>query len=321
MWVPIATAITIVLGDSLPGWPGAPVPIVVIKQGDFAVQLAGIAAFVLVGLYAARPSWLPTWAAWAFLFMDLAIVAAVSRGGLVAVTLGAGSALLFVRSAQRLLTAGGIALAGFVLLYALNPTVDVGSNQGRVLSFTQIVDNAGSVLVSSDSGNLQGTKQWRLAWWNEIIDYTVGGQYFWSGKGFGINLADSDGFQVLADRSLRAPHNAHIALLARGGVPLFALWVLIQAAFGIGLINAARRAKSASNMLLVQVAGVVFAIWVAALVNMTFDVYLEGPQGGIWFWSVIGIGLVVMRAASAIAGDGEADDRGRSQVRAATPGA
>ncbi len=168
----------------------------------------------------------------------------------------------------------------------------------------------------SDSGNLQGTKQWRLAWWNEIIDYTVGGQYFWSGKGFGINLADSDGFQVLADRSLRAPHNAHIALLARGGVPLFTLWVLIQAAFGIGLVNAARRARSASNMLLVQVAGVVFAIWIAALVNMTFDVYLEGPQGGIWFWSVIGIGLVVMRAASANA----CRRRGRRPGHAAAPG-
>jgi hypothetical protein len=258
---------------------------------------------------------------WALLFVDLAIVAAVSRGGLVAATLGAGSALLFVRSGQRLMTAAGIALAGFVLLYALNPTVNVGSNQGRDLSFSQIVDNAGSVFDSTESGNLQGTKQWRLAWWNEIIDYTVGGQYFWSGKGFGINLADSDGFQVLEDRSLRAPHNAHIALLARGGVPLVTLWVLIQAAFGFGLVNAARRARAAGKTLILQVAAVDFAIWVAALVNMTFDVYLEGPQGGIWFWSVIGMGLVVMRAASASGDDDEADARGKPQVRQVSPAA
>ena len=28
------------------------------------------------------------------------------------------------------------------------------------------------------------------------FDYTVFGDYFWTGKGFGINLADDDGFQT-----------------------------------------------------------------------------------------------------------------------------
>ncbi len=302
LWVPVATAITIMFADRLPGWPGAPVPIIVIKQGDFGVHLAGIAAFVLVGLYAARRSWVPSWAVWGLFFLDLAIIAAVTRGGLVAVGLGAASALLFVRSGPRLVTAGGIALAGFVLLYAINPVIDVGSTQGRELSFSQLVDNVVSVVGASDSGNLQGTKEWRLNWWNVIIDYTVNGDYFWTGKGFGINLADSDGFQVLADHSLRAPHNGHIALLARGGVPLIVVWGLIQVAFAIGLFRASRRALAAGRTLLVQVAGWTFALWVAALINMTFDVYLEGPQGGIWFWSLIGLGLVVMRAA------GEPDD-------------
>ena len=31
-----------------------------------------------------------------------------------------------------------------------------------------------------------------------IIDYTVFGDYFWTGKGFGISLADDDGFQGTA---------------------------------------------------------------------------------------------------------------------------
>lgn len=297
LWVPLATALDIAFVDSLPRWPGAPVPIIEVKQGDFAVMLAGIAAFILVGLYADRRGRIPSWILWVLLFLDLAIVGAVSRGGLLAAVVGVAGALLFVRSSGRLLTAGGIALAGFILLYALNPSVDVGSNQGRTLSFTQLVDNVTSVVLDSDRGNLQGTKEWRLAWWEKIIDYTVDGPYFWTGKGFGINLADDDGFQVLADRSLRAPHNGHMALLARGGVPLFGLWVVIQAAFGIGLFRAARRARTAGNQQIVMLAGWIFAFWSAALVNMTFDVYLEGPQGGIWFWSVIGLGLVVMDAA------------------------
>jgi hypothetical protein len=29
-------------------------------------------------------------------------------------------------------------------------------------------------------------------------------------------------------------------------------------------------------------------------VNMNFDVYLEGPMGGIWFWTVWGYGVAVM---------------------------
>jgi hypothetical protein len=38
-------------------------------------------------------------------------------------------------------------------------------------------------------------------------------------------------------------------------------------------------------------AGLVLVYWVAVMVNSSFDVYLEGPQGGIWFWSVVGVGL------------------------------
>jgi hypothetical protein len=31
--------------------------------------------------------------------------------------------------------------------------------------------------------------------------------------------------------------------------------------------------------------------WVAVLVNASFDVYLEGPQGGVWFWCLLGLGI------------------------------
>ncbi len=316
LWLPLATILTQQFGSSLPSWPGAPVPLIVVKQGDFGVQLAGVAAFILVGLYGVRRGWMPTWMMWVLAFTDLAIITAVSRGGMVAAVVGAGSALLFVRSGQRVATAMGIALAGFVALSVLNPTLDVGSVQGRTLSFNQLFENVTSVLSSSNAGNLEGTKEWRLAWWNKIISYTVDGQYFWTGKGFGINLADADGFQVLADHSLREPHNGHIAMLARGGVPLFTGWVLIQIAFGVGLARAAYRARVAGQFRLIQMIGVDFAIWAAALVNMSFDVYLEGPQGGIWFWSVVGFGLVLMRAAGIV---GAGEDRDGELVAPVSP--
>ena len=38
------------------------------------------------------------------------------------------------------------------------------------------------------------------------------------------------------------------------------------------------------------------AYFTAFLVNMSFDVYLEGPQGGIWFWCLIGYAIALTRA-------------------------
>jgi len=33
------------------------------------------------------------------------------------------------------------------------------------------------------------------------------------------------------------------------------------------------------------------------MANASFDPYLQGPQGGIWFWSAVGLGMAAMRAA------------------------
>jgi hypothetical protein len=36
------------------------------------------------------------------------------------------------------------------------------------------------------------------------------------------------------------------------------------------------------------------AYWAAFVVNATFDVFLEGPMGAIWFWSLYGVGLAAV---------------------------
>jgi O-Antigen ligase len=304
-WVPVAAAAVTLFAAQLPRWPGAPVGLVSIKYGDVAVQLAGVAAFLLVGIGSGRRRRIPETVLWILLLADLAIVGAISRGGLLAAVVGGGSALVFVRSSSRFLRAMLIAATFFVAMYLVNPSVQL-NYAGRAVSFSQLVDNAVSVVSDTGGSNLQGTRAWRLAWWDKIVGYTVDGPYFLTGKGFGINLADDDGFQVTADHSLREPHNGHLAILARGGVPLLILWAALQVGFGIGLARAARRARRAGNLFLSQVAAWVFAFWLAALINMSFDVYLEGPQGGIPFWGAIGLGLVVMRAAREPAGAAEA---------------
>ena len=169
--------------------------------------------------------------------------------------------------------------------------------KGRPATLQQMIDNLLSIFGSSSDGGLEGSKQFRLAWWGTIIDYTVFGKYFWTGKGFGVNLADADGFQSTADHSLRSPHNTDMTVLARMGVPGLILWLLLQGAFGIGLLRAMLAHRRAGDTQVAVLAALLFAYWVAMLVDTSFDPYLEGPQGGIWFWVIFGLGLVVMRLA------------------------
>jgi hypothetical protein len=139
------------------------------------------------------------------------------------------------------------------------------------------------------------TRQWRLDWWNTIVDYTVRGEYFWTGKGFGENLAVSDGFETGHDPPVRSPHNIHMTFLARMGVPGLVAWVLLQAVFAVSVFRVyMRQSESESEKWIRPMAGFVLVFWLAVMVNSTFDVYLEGPQGGIWFWSVFGLGLALI---------------------------
>ena len=45
----------------------------------------------------------------------------------------------------------------------------------------------------------------------------------------------------------------------------------------------------------------ILAYWTALLVNGSFDVYLEGPQGGIWFWCIFGLGIAAVEAQRRLA--------------------
>ncbi|MCL5742547.1 MAG: hypothetical protein M1541_01275, partial [Acidobacteria bacterium] len=117
---------------------------------------------------------------------------------------------------------------------------------------------------------------------------------FWSGKGFGVNLADDDGFQVVADHALRSPHSGHLTVLARAGVPGLALWLLLQGSLCLGLLRSYFRVRREGNREWAAVVAWIVAYWTAFTVNGAFDVYLEGPQGGIWFWVVFGMGIAVL---------------------------
>ena len=287
-----------VLGDAVPQWPWTEdVPVIDLSPGDAPVHLGGIIAFAIVGLF--RPEFLRIPRAvlgvlWPLMtFILVAIAGAVSRGGLVSFGLACTAAFTMRPKsawARNLLLTVIIVLP---LVALIDPRIPVPGRE-REFSVRQLVLNVSSIIGqdSAGEGDLDGTKDWRLRWWKKIINYTVHGDYFWMGKGFGVNLANSDGFQVeFDDTPLRSPHNAHLTVLARMGMPGFALWIGIQITWIYSMLNAYIRARQRQDTTWMMLFVFLVAYWLAMQFNASFDVYFEGPMGGIWFWSIIGFGL------------------------------
>jgi O-antigen ligase len=311
VWVPVLAVIWVAAPQILPLAPGTFVQVPFFKAGDMGVHLSGAAAFLLVGL-SIRRDWRAfqglLWLPW---LVGFGIVASLSRAAMLAVAI-VPVILPFRRRLGRWGTPVLISLMLIGVVGAANVEFDVGR---RSISTEQVISNFGSVIGIGGDQELAGTREWRERWWRTILDYTLDGPYFWTGKGYGISLAEDDGF-LGDDPNLRAPHNGHLNILARSGVPGLTLWLLLAAGFAVAMIRAARAAAQARMTMWVALLGWLSAYWLAAFVNMSFDVYLEGPQGGILFWSLTGIGL----AAAACVHEAIAADHSLGQpAPAATP--
>jgi len=94
----------------------------------------------------------------------------------------------------------------------------------------------------------------------------------------------------MADHSLRAPHSAHMDVLARMGVPGLVIWAILQGAWGVGVFRAFLSARRNDDERWQGVLLFLLALWSAFLVNSSFDVFLEGPMGATWFWTIFGAG-------------------------------
>lgn len=276
-------------------FPGAPNGIFYTKGSDIGVHLAGVGAYMLLQLDRRKnlPPWL-SWFNWLMWSADVVLLGAMGRGIMVAVGACMGIVVLFrpFRSRWDRPLILGLLVISLLLVTGLYSTLKVDLGLAREVSVEQLVENVTSIFGegNNSAGGLEGTKQWRLRWWTEIINYTFNGQYFWRGKGYGINLADSDGFQVQEDNSLRSPHNGHLTFLARSGVPGFVLWVVFQGLIVLRLLRNALQGGANSERSR-------YALWILAYlvafgIEAAVDVFLEGPMGGIWFWAIIGFVLV-----------------------------
>lgn len=294
--MPVIGILIQVMGDKVPQWPMAQgVPIIDLKPGDAMVHLGGIVAFAIVGLFHPAFLGLPRRllaVLWPFMtLVFVALAGAVSRGGLVSFGLACTAAVTMRPKstwARNLLLTVLILLPLIVLI---DPRIPI-PGRAREFSVRQLMLNVTSIIGDESEGDLDNTKSWRLQWWGKIIDYTFDGEYFWQGKGFGVNLADSDGYQVEFDATpLRSPHNGHMTILARMGVPGFVLWIALHVSWLYAMLNAYFRAYQRRDVSWMMLFVFLVAYWLALQFNASFDVYFENPMGGIWMWSLVGFGL------------------------------
>ncbi len=279
---PLAVVVTVLLQERLPKWPGTDVALVAVKFDEFEAHLAGIAAAVVTRLTPASGWWL------ALIPLEV-LFGSPNRGGLVGFTVAFVLATILVGRLRALVLPAALL---FLLLIAALLDVHVSfPGAARDFSTAQFLDDFTSTVSSDDDSDLHYTREWRLNWWQTIWDYTVEGPYFWTGKGYGINLANDDGFQTdVVDQSLRSPHNSHITFLARSGVPGVLLWVALQVTWLSTMLASFLRARRSGMRRWAALFAWTISYWAAFMTAAAFDVFLENPMAAIPFWTIFGVG-------------------------------
>uniref|UniRef100_Q07KV3 O-antigen polymerase n=1 Tax=Rhodopseudomonas palustris (strain BisA53) TaxID=316055 RepID=Q07KV3_RHOP5 len=283
---PLVLSASSFFNGKLPIWPNSGVPLVFVRTGELAVHLAGITVFTLLGFRRLN-------AAFALLLLiSAALVVAQNRGGMLAFAIPTLIAMFLAQNRMQIVKLALFAALFILVVLILNIKIEIGG--GRNLDINQAVANVVSVFGSSSTGNLDGTKEWRLRWWSAIIDYTFKGDYFWQGKGFGMGLAEADGFIVGAEGDgpmVRSPHNAHMTILARLGVPGLIVWLTFLTCWFTMMARNARAAFRQHEDTWARMFVFIALYVLSAIIDSTFDVALEGPMLGIWFWVLIGTGI------------------------------
>ena len=293
--------LTLYWAEYIPSFYGS-APVVDITTSAVGTHLAGTMVFVLIGYRKVSFLWLLVWLA------TLILVASTNRGATLAALVPIVFAMLML-GRLRLLTTAALAVVGiFAILLTVESSLssdDVAApNAPRVVSAHQIVKNAESMLGDSGDQNVEGTKRWRLDWWDIIINDTIYGPNFWTGRGFGLNLADADGYTGPAQGGppTRNPHNVNMTLLARAGVPGVVLWSLVVLSWGGMMLRAMLIARSRGHKQWADLFLFIICYLTSILINAFVDVTLEGPMQGIWFWCLFGFGIgsvMVYRAQGA----------------------
>jgi len=212
----------------------------------------------------------------------LLVIAAYSRSGMLAYIVGIGLYFIYTKSETiKTFILGYLKFIPLLLIVALTLYMSTKTKenfQGRKVGLDQLKENTVSIVSTNSEGTLNDNKVWRLAWWGKIIQDSFSGSNFFIGRGLGMSMATVDDIET-EEEGLRSPHNFHLNILGRYGVPFFVLWVY----WLFILINPIRQKQIS------QYSFTLLTILFVFLVNASLDVFLEGPMGAFPFWTFIGL--------------------------------
>lgn len=269
--------------EGLPTWPSSGVSLLLTKSGDIAVTLVLFASLLFSAraserFGSRRPVLVAMWA------IASVLVTFRSRGALLALMAG----LVIMRPNPVRIAKTALASIALVLtLYVTGLSVAVG---GREISYEAIGDAVGSMLGAGPEdqigSNYLDTTNWRADWWGDIWTDVREEHMLFHGRGWGDNLALRHGVTpaLAADdpRVLRLPHSIFFSLAGRAGLVSAIGFLLVPA---LTIVRTFRKDDAGPGRPLVEAARGAVA---AAVVTGFSDIYLESPQGGILFWSLIG---------------------------------
>jgi hypothetical protein len=276
-------------------------------------HVAGAMGFVVGGWVPVSASW------WWALTIEVLIIGSQGRGVLLSFLAAAAVLWLCNPWGMRRLNVrviGVLAGLAFMLAPALMLNLNLGvSAAGRAFGPNQVIENLVGAFSHTGSGALDGTRQWREDFWNAIIDYTIFGPYFWTGKGYGINLAEDAGVPLTdIEGTARTPENSHLSLLAHSGVPGLFLWAILQSTWVVSILRVLFFARRTGRRLTTGLMTFLLAYWTTFMLYTSTGPVIESPAGGIWFWTIFGFGAA---AAGIVRRDGDFFER--TELCAAAP--
>ena len=220
---------------------------------------------------------------WMLIFMSRAALVAFATACLLLLVARQGRFILF----QVVIGSLALLAVGVLQLADVNSEAGfVGRLSDKVTSITDVSqggDYSGATGESSAANN-----QYRLYWWRAVYNETIE-QGPWFGLGFGYDLTKEflrSYFGPNREMGARSPHSIWFTMLGRLGV----VGVLSFGAIAFLILrNAMRAARRVRHG---RAEPPTLAHWcaiVVLLVAASFGVVLEGPMGGILFWSILGL--------------------------------
>jgi hypothetical protein len=283
-WFPLVALLNFILQYFVPFFEKfalfGNIPLMLYKNGDMGVHL--LISTILILLHADRLSNKWKIGIVILIIFDFLTLSAYSRSGMVSYIIGLFAFLYFSKNESLKTSTKQYSKYipwALIIVIPMYLSIQVRENfQGRATGFDQIGKNVVSLAANSDDATLEKNILWRAIWWGNILDYSFSKEYFATGKGLGMSLAQSDDI-LTDDNDLRSPHNFHLNIMARFGLFVFFLWMywvylLLHPLF-----------KKQLNVKQLAIASILMAF----LFNASFDVFLEGPMGAFPFWTWVGL--------------------------------